>query len=218
MALCLLSFFVPVGTVIPQRKKPSPEKTPETTVSRGTTLVAGKCLPTTLARNAGAAIPHTLLSEGHLPDAFPRKPCRRTRTLLRLADGPCRVFLPFPDFMDVLYHGKITLSKVFSLSSHILEACPRKRARLPAKICKSDKASRESVGQKAEARGPNREMIGAEVMIPALIPSFRIVRRGRFASGLTGSTASRCCPGRYRPAAAAGRWGRWCSPPFAGPR
>ena len=87
MALCLLSFFVPVGTVIPQRKKPSPEKTPETTVSRGTTLVAGKCLPTTLARNAGAAIPHTLLSEGHLPDAFPRKPCRRTRTLLRLADG-----------------------------------------------------------------------------------------------------------------------------------
>ncbi len=87
MALCLLSIFVPVGTVIPQRKKPSPEKTPETTVSRGTTLVAGRCLPTTLARNAGAAIPHTLLSEGHLPDAFPRKPCRRTRTLLRLADG-----------------------------------------------------------------------------------------------------------------------------------
>ena len=87
MALCLLSFFVPVGTVIPQRKKPSPEKTPETTVSRGTTLVAGGEPPTTLARNAGAAIPHTLLSEGHLPDAFPRKPCRRTRTLLRLADG-----------------------------------------------------------------------------------------------------------------------------------
>ena len=68
-------------------KKPPPEITPETTVSRRTTLVAGKKLPTSLARNAGAAFPHTLLSEGHLPDAFPRKPCRRTRTLLRLADG-----------------------------------------------------------------------------------------------------------------------------------
>ena len=127
MALCLLSFFAPVGNRRLAMKKPSPEKTPETTVSRGTTLVAGKCLPTTLARNAGAAIPHTLLSEGHLPDAFPRKPCRRTHTLLRLADGLLPGTSSVPRFLcPVLYHGKTPLSKLFLRCPGFSEGSPRK--------------------------------------------------------------------------------------------
>ena len=71
MTLSLLSFFVPVGTVAPQRKKPSPEISPETTVSRGTTLVAGRKLPTSLARNAGAAIPPTALQRDISRTRFP---------------------------------------------------------------------------------------------------------------------------------------------------
>ena len=219
MVLCLLSpEIVSVGYRRFARKKPPPEISPETTVSRGTTLVAGRIcrplLPVTQALRSlllrfkgtspGRASPNRLPPHFHSVAA-------RCWTLSGFSSVPRFLW-------DELYHGKTALSKTFSFRPHILEACPRKRAGLSAKICKSDKASRESVGQKAEARGPNRETIGAEVMIPALIPSFRIVRRGRFASGLTGSTGGRRCPGKYRPGAAAQRWGRWCSPPAARPR
>ena len=126
MALCLLSIFVPVGTVIPQRKKPSPEKTPETTVSRGTTLVAGRKLPTSLARNAGAAIPPTALQRDISRTRFPEPVAAALALCCGSLMDHAGVFFRSSILCSVLYHGKTPLSKVFLPRPAISEGYPRK--------------------------------------------------------------------------------------------
>ena len=134
MALCLLSpEIVSVGNRRFARKKPPPEISPETTVSRGTTLVAGRKLPTSLARNAGAAIPPTALQRDISRTRFPEPVAAALALCCGSLMDHAGVFFRSTILCSVLYHGKTPLSKVFLLRSHILEACPRKRAGLPEK-------------------------------------------------------------------------------------
>ena len=98
-----------------------------------------QALPTSLARNAGAAIPPTVLQRDISRTRFPGTVAAALALCCGSLMDRTGYFFRSSILCLELYHGKTVLSKLFLLRFHFLELCPRTPAVSAGKICKSDK-------------------------------------------------------------------------------